>query len=263
MINRIDKIVENPINPITGIKYDESWTILILTDSTEYQQMCGSHNGCAYTIKLSRHYDRWQMAVGDFIGFNGANGRNMILVMSETDLANAKNCYAAHRFNEPVLREYEPDVLIHSTTMESWNKIQRDGMLKSWNRLKRENAVNENSPIGSQLGDPADFSDYIMFGGGVTGEIVVNSKQSGKIIMDIDGEYQTGARLYFDAKKIARDGLLVRDGTHVKVKESLPLEPYLIWVATWRELGLPGQISTPRIFAEAADRRFSKQNEKN
>ena len=35
--------------------------------------------------------------------------------------------------------------------------------------------------------------DYIMFGNGVSGEIVVNSKQSGKIVMDIDAEYKTGA----------------------------------------------------------------------
>ena len=47
-----------------------------------------------------------------------------------------------------------------------------------------------------------------MFGDGVTGEIVVNSKQQGKIVMSTDAEYLTGARLYFDAKRMAHDGLL-------------------------------------------------------
>lgn len=99
-----------------------------------------------------------------------------------------------------------------------------------------------------------------MFGGGVSGEIAVNSKQLGKIVMDIDAEYKTGARLYFDAEKIARDGLLVRDGAHVKVKDCLPLEPYLIWIATWDKVGLESQISTPRIFTELSDEKFENIN---
>lgn len=114
--------------------YDNSWRILMLTDNLDYQQMCGSSNGCAYMIKTSRQYKNWKMAVGDFMGFCEANKK-------------------------------------------------------------------EERPIGIQLGDPMDFSDYIMFGGGVTGEIVVNSKQQEKIIMDINAKYLTGARLYFDAKK--------------------------------------------------------------
>ena len=74
--------------------------------------------------------------------------------------------------------------------------------------------------------------------------------------MDVDSEYLTGARLYFDAEKIAKDGLLVRDGSHLKVKDALPLHPYIIWVATWDSIGLESQISTPRIFAEQSDRVF-------
>lgn len=72
--------------------------------------------------------------------------------------------------------------------MESWKNIQRDGVLKSWNKLKTENIVLEEHPIGMKLGDPKSFSDYIMFGAGVTGEIVVHSKQVGKIVMDINAE---------------------------------------------------------------------------
>ena len=131
-----------------------------------------------------------------------------------------------------------------------------DGALKSWNQLKRDLAEWESKPIGAQLGDLAEFSDYIMFGGGVSGEIVVSSKLSGFINMDVNAEYHTGARLYFDAKKMAEDGMLVRDGAHVKVKGLLPLEPYLMWVATWDKLGLNSPLSTPKIFAETADDRF-------
>ncbi|MDE5782526.1 MAG: hypothetical protein K2I03_13790 [Lachnospiraceae bacterium] len=68
--------------------------------------------------------------------------------------------------------------------------------------------------------------------------------------MDIDTKYLTGARLYFDSKKMAQDGLLIRDGCHLKVKHILPLNPYLIWTATWKNIGLDSQVSTPKIFSQ-------------
>ena len=257
MLYCVDKLIECGINPITGCGYDSSWIALILTDSKDYQFMCGSQNGCAYTIKVSRtKCDDWKMAVGDFVSFNEANAKNIILAMTELEYKTVKTYYEGHGYNEPFLRKDEPLVLVHSTPMSSWKQIKHDGMLKSWNKLKAERAIEEEQPIGIQLGDPADFSDYIMFGGGVTGEIVVNSKQQGKIIMDANAEYQTGARLYFDAKRLAQAGLLVRDGCHIKVKDTLPLDPYLVFAATWDSIGLTSQMSTPKIFAQTADEVF-------
>jgi len=259
VVYRIDELTECSINPMTGDEYDSLWIVLILTDREEYQFMCGSENGCAYTIKVSRaKCDDWKMAVGDFISFNEANEKNIILVMTESEYEAVTDSYKGHSYNETVLRKNEPLVLVHSTPMVHWEQIKKDGMLKSWNVLKAEQVVAEEHPIGAKLGDPADFRDYIMFGGGVTGEIVVNSKQQGKILMDINAEYLTGARLYFDAKRMAQDGLLVRDGCHLQVKDTLPLTPYLIYVATWDAVGLESQVSTPRFFAEKADMQFEK-----
>lgn len=257
MIYRIDQLSENNINPITGHTFDASWMILTLTDSAEYQQLCGCFTGCAYTIRVSRFKCAgWQMAVCDFIDYCRAKGKNAVVVMSEADLQESEKVYTGHRYNDPFLRDGEPSFLIHSTPMSSWQQIRRDGMLKSWNRLKSENHIREEHPIGIQLGDPTDFSDYIMFGGGVTGEIVVSSRQQGKIAMDENAEYLTGARLYFDAKRMAQDGLILRDGCHLKVEGTLPLEPYLIWAATWDVVGLKDQVSTPKIFSEEADNIF-------
>lgn len=257
MLFRIDDFVENCVNPITRREYDSSWIVLILTNSTEYEFFLGSNNGCAYTVKVSKVLCRqWKDSVGDFISFNEAHKKNIILVMSETDYLSATQHYQGRLYNDAGLRAYEPSILIHSTSLENWEKIQKDGMLKSWNKLNRENATHEARPIGAELGDPSDFSDYIMFGGGVSGEIVVNSRQSGKIIMDINAEYLSGARLYFDFQKIAEDGLLIRDGAHLKVKDTLPLDPYLIWAATWESIGLPMRLSTPKEFAEKADEAF-------
>lgn len=258
MIYRVDNLPENKINPITGKKFDSSWIIFALTSSADYRTVTGSGNEGVYSIQLSKVLNEdWRFAVGDFIGYCEANGLNGILVMSEIDFEDAKRLYAGHHYDEPTLRQGEPLVLIHSTTTENWSSIQHDKMLKSWNRLKKDNAITENCPIGAQLGDLAEFSNYIMFGGGNSGEIVVSSKLSGFINMDVNAEYHTGARLYFDARHMAQDGLLIRDGVQIKVKNALPLKPYLIWAATWDKLGLESPVSTPKVFAETADKQFS------
>ena len=257
MIYRVDYLPENKINPITGQEYDSSWIVFTLTCSVDNRAITGMGKEGVYFIRVSRFLnDDWQLSVGDFIGYCDANALNGILVMSESDYNDALGKYDGHSYNEPVLRNDEAPILIHSTTADCWKSIQHDGALKSWNQLKRDLVEWESKPIGAQLGDLSEFSDYIMFGGGVSGEIVVSSKLSGFINMDVNAEYHTGARLYFDAKKMAEDGMLVRDGAHVKVKGYLPLEPYLMWVATWDKLGLNSPLSTPKIFAETADDRF-------
>ncbi|MCR5736870.1 MAG: hypothetical protein K6G64_04385 [Eubacterium sp.] len=166
------------------------------------------------------------------------------------------DCFEENMINPITNREYEDTVLIHSTTRANYENILKEGCLKSWNQLKREQAITEDKPIGYYLGDPVELRDYILFANGVTGEIVVNSKQKNRIEMDVDSEYITGARLYFDMKKIAEDGLLVRDGGEIKVRDVLPLNPYLILAATWDKIGLESEKSSPRKFADAADRYF-------
>lgn len=253
MIYRVDNFIENNINPITKREYDSSWLVLVLSSDIDDAMIVGANNGCAYSMKISKQlHDDWKMAIGDFIGYCKVNNLNGIIAITEDEYNEAQNYYVGHSYNETLLRDYETPILVHSTSMGNWIQIQKDGMLKSWNSLN----ITDKEPIGKQLGDPVHFSDYIMFGGGVSGEIVVNSKQSDKIVMDIDVEYKTGARLYFDAEKIAKDGLLVRDGAHIKVKDCLPLEPYLIWTATWEKVGLESQISTPKIFTKMSDEKF-------
>ncbi len=118
--------------------------------------------------------------------------------------------------------------------------------------------MNEQKPIGSFLNDPEDYSDYIMFNnGGFSAELVVSSKQKGFICMDTDAEYNAGARLYFDAAKIAGDGLLVRDGAHLKVKDILQLDKYLIWTATPDILGI-NAVTKPITFGKMADETFER-----
>ena len=48
--------------------------------------LCGSRNGCAYTLKISRRYSGWELAVGDFLDFYANGGKNVLAVLSEADL---------------------------------------------------------------------------------------------------------------------------------------------------------------------------------
>ena len=253
MIHRLDSFTEGPVNPVTSQPYDGSWIIFMLTNG-DYTSFCGCENGCAYTLKVSRKHPHWAMALGDFIGHHSAAGKNLILVVPEADYAHALDAYAGHTHDERFLRAYEPAVLVHSTTPEGWAHIQRDGCLKSWNHLHREQSGHEHQPIGALLGDPAELRDYILFGGGVTGEIVVSSKQKGRIEMDVYCAYTPGARLYFDMRKLARDGLLIRDGSEIKIRDVLPLAPYLLFAATGDILA--GEPATPHRFTAMADELF-------
>lgn len=258
MIYRLDRLEGGENNPITGQAYDSAWRVMVLTSNRDYRQLVGKQNG-VYTIQISRILcPDWRLSVGDFCGFCEENHCSGIVVMGRRELDDALKQYVGHSFREAALREGEPKVLIHSTPAESWKKIQACGMLKCWNLCQEEGLVSELHPIGRLLGDPADFSDYIMFGGGIAGEIVVSSRQRGEIWMDSTAGYHPGARLYFDSKKIAQDGLLMRDGCHLKVKRCLSLEPYLIWKADWKGVGLKTPVSSPERFAQLADRRFGE-----
>ncbi len=253
MIYRLDEFTENDMNPITNMRYDDSWIVFVLTDSKKYNMLVGCDKGCAYIVKFSRYANvDWRLSLCDFISYNEEQNKNIILVLKSEELEEARKIYVGHSFKEKTLRDNEPKVLIHSTTLENYEQIKKDGILKCFNRLSFSE-----EPIGAKLGDPKDFRDYIMFySGGTAGEIVVHSKQAGEIIMDENSEYIPGARLYFDANKVAADGLLIRDGCHLKVKNELLLSPYLIFTATKESVGLSKSSSTPKEFSEMSDKLF-------
>ena len=251
---------ENPTNPITNQPFAADWVILHLTDSQDYTFLNGAQNGSAYAFLVSRHYNQWQYAVSDFLQYHTSLGSHILCAMSQQDYTDTIRLFKDHPYNEYTLRSYEPAVLVHSTTPNGWLGIQFDAQLRSWNSLRTSNSIKENTPIGSSLGDPADFSDYIMFSdGNLSGEIVVSSKEKGRICMDVNAHYHPGARLYFDAAAIARDGLLLRDGAHLKVKDRLPLYPYLLTVITPQTLSLSPEDHTPARFTYLANQTFAAQ----
>lgn len=255
ILRRIDSYTADTADPNTGLPYDCSWTVFSLTDES-CRMRVGAENGGAYVLSVGKAHLNWRMALGDFIDYHKSQGGKIVLALKQEALDDALKLYEGHSCRDRFLRDSEEPVLIHSTTPQSFEKIIKDGCLKSWNILQREGFFAGEEPIGSLLGDPSELRDHILFGSGATGEIVVSSKEKHRIEMDWDQPYQPGARLYFDMKKIAEDGLLIRDGSEIKVRDTLPLKPYLIWAAAAEELGLSHGPVTPRQFAEKADRYF-------
>ena len=129
MVYRVDELTECGINPITGCGYDNSWVVLMLTDSEEYQFMCGSRNNCAYTIKVSRtKYDEWKMVVGDFLSYNEVNAKNIILVMTESEYEAMKDYYKEkYKLSSIIVNDYKK-------LYESLNETQINSQLEAYRK---------------------------------------------------------------------------------------------------------------------------------
>lgn len=227
----------------------------VLTDSKEYKQFNCFENS-TYTLKISRNFKYWYYDFCDLMDFYKGTDIEVITEVREKDIILARKLYGNHKFNERTLREYETDVMVHSTTKDNVQSILADKKLKSWNLLKKEKSRWEDKPIGSLLGDIDDFSNYVMLSAfSQNNEVVTASKANGEINTDINQTYVAGARFYLNAKKLARDGLLLRDGAHIKVKDFIDLEKYLIWYSTPQILGVDENL-TPNLFFKLSNERF-------
>ena len=255
--NSFDRLKCNPFN--NDLPYDYKWIMLKLIDAAEYFSFSSGGKDGLFHLIITKENPDWHFKIFDFIQYEESHGNNIIISVNQSDLDEAKKVYNGHSFNENFLRPYEPNILLHCTSKECYQSIMSDNCLKSWNTLRNENKLTYENPIGELLGDPVDYRDYIMFThSGKSAERVVSSRQKGYIDMNFDSPYIAGARLYFYAEKIAKDGLLVRDGVHLKVKDTLPIEKYLLWIATPEILGI-SENTTPRIFAEKADMMFNEK----
>lgn len=236
---------------------DASCVLCRLVEGAAWQFRVGGGKG--YTVEISKAFPQWQLHLMDLVHFYDSEGCRVVLVAESADYIAAQAAYAGHSCRDRFLRPDEPAVLTHSTTPDGWTSIQRDGCLKSWNLLRREGQLNEDAPIGAALGDPLGLRDYVMLSGSsVFGEIVVLSRQRGALVYSENAPYRPGARLYFDGASLARDGLLIRDGCHIKTRDRLPLEPYLLWTADGAALCRNGDgLSTPAAFSALADRQFA------
>lgn len=228
-----------------------------LSDSDQYKILCYEDNK-KYAVTISRLSENWFYDLCDLIDFYKDSAIKVAVNVEEAELHKARELYGSHRFDERFLRSYESKVLVHSTLPENVQSVFDDGELKCWNTLKIEKKGWEANPIGVLLGDIQDFSNYIMLSDmRDNNEIVVASKQKHKIDISTEQMYMPGVRIYLDAEKLAKDGLLLRDGEHTKVREKISLDKYMIWYSTPERVGI-GKKTTPKEFFEESNKVFKE-----
>lgn len=245
-------------NDYINEKRTEDDALLYIVSQKDYKLFSGKNTSNIFCIMLNREkLDYWQYSVCDFILYTQSYKKTPVIISSteafEEALTKMPDCQSTMRN----LRDYDPEVFIHSTLKTNWEQIRLDGHLYSWSYLAKHKKISETAPIGQLLGDPKDYSEFIMLGHGqsIGGEYVVMSKQAGYIKCMDDEVYEPGVRLYFDGKKLAKDGKLLRDGIHYKVKDAICLNDYFLEVIDESQLSC-GAPYTPSSFSKESNQLF-------
>ncbi|ADL53078.1 hypothetical protein [Clostridium cellulovorans] len=237
-------------------QYGESWSAFIYDEEIQYYSNV-VHKTKVYCLKVSPDLDKDFQRIIDFVKYETYHKRNVIIKVHKK-LRPSIEAVLRNNFadNDTAIRETDPRWVVHSTTKDSWEEIKKSGFLYSPSELKRMNILVKEIGL-KELVEPKDYSDYIMFDilNGC-GEIVVNSRQLGYVCTKPDIPYNPGVRLYFDAYKIIKDGLAVRDGLHIiKVKEKLHFQEYLAMAVT-ADISTTRELWTPTTYTEWANRYF-------
>lgn len=240
--------------------YGPAWSCwLIHTDDS--RGLYGRRNGL-FCQGVTLHDPCMPRNLADFLRYEARHERQVIIAGPDgLDLPELVRQALQHPSDSRVVRPADPRWIVHSTTGEAWERIQRAGSLKSLARLRREHLPVPGIGFDA-FGEPADYAEHVMLGPleSIGSEIVVNSFQQGRPCYDEDAPYTPGARLYFDTRRIIHDGLAVRDGVHkLKIRDHLPLQPYLLAAATPEQVDPAGSIAswTPRTFLARANAWFA------
>ena len=244
--------------------YGPRWSCFHLTGADDDWIRNGCEPSGLHVAAFGRRCEEVEQRLSDFLHYETAHGRNVI-VSGPLDISAEVlvNRALALPLSPTAIRSADPRWVVHSTTLEAWTAIQSCGALCSFARLrgsgKPERALGE-----VLLGDPPDYTEYVAFGRteAIGSEFVVACRQAGKMLSGPDTQYEPGVRLYFDAHRILRDGLAVRDGLHtLKVHGCLPLQPYLVLKVAADDLPplAAGEQWTTSMFLQRANEAFERR----
>lgn len=211
-------------------EYGYKWSSFVYNENIS--QYTNSYpNAKVYSLSVNPDIDENFEKIVDFISYESYYNRNIILCVPERIREILKVTLFENKFSitSKEIRNSDNRWLVHSTTNELWKKIKLSGSLLSPNMLRSKGETIHEIGL-KELLEPSDYSDFVMLDiMNGCGELVVNSRQLGFVCLDANIEYKPGVRLYFDAHKIIKDGLAIRDGLHIlKIKNSLPLDKYLV-----------------------------------
>jgi len=250
--------------------FELGWSSFCILDTDDDQIMTGRVGTGSFSARFGRRVKHLEASLIDFIHYENRYGRMVILSFPED--MNIDRFIERAQYIVPgpdIVRPEDPKVIVHSTTLEAWNKIHSDEQLKSATELSQTGVqlghkLDSSSELGQYLKyEPVEYSDYIMFGNidSVAPEIVVASNQAGRFIMDAHAVYEPGVRLYFNNYRIIQDNLIVRDGLHTtKVHKRLSLSPFLLAAISVDDLDPCREVKiwTLQSFMERANDLFFK-----
>ncbi len=209
-----------------------------------------------HVLRFSPAVDNEHIRLFDFLTYELSHNRNVIIKVCKGISAEDLITQYKDAPHEITFRSTDEEYMVHSTSLLTWECIQKDKVLFSPNMLKAEGRAVMEIGLKPML-EPPDYSDYIMLDVlNGCGELVVNSRQLGYVCTDPEVFYIPGVRLYFDVRKLIRNKIAVRDGLHLlKVKDRLPLADYLVAVISAEDF--PGEMKwTPTLFTEKANQLF-------
>ena len=254
-------------NPFTTDgAYDSGWSCFCLLDRDDDQAFTGRSGDGPFSARFGRGVEDLESHLADFLRYESAHRRTVILSFpADIDADVFVSRALANTPPGNVIRPADPRVVEHSTTLEAWERISADGMLKAASQLGagkyRAHSASALTEIERYYQDePPEYGDYVMFGGmGPGSEVILASNACGRFVMDTDAVYTPGIRLYFDNHRIIAAGLATRDGLHLtKVHRQLPLAPYLLAAITAADIDPEGRVEkwTIRLFTEKANEVF-------
>jgi len=249
----------NPFTP--GGSYGAEWSCFRIPVPSEPHSFNGRGANGLYVFCPGHSCGNLEERLADFLRYESAHGRRVIVAApSDIDVDALVKRSLLNTPDGRVVRRTDPRWVVHSTPLESWRGIQKSGELWSLARLAKETA--SIAGIGArELGDPQDYAEYVTLGDvdSLGPEFVVASHQRGTVTTNETVPYGPGQRLYFDCHRIIRDGIACRDGLHtVKVRDRLPLKPYLAAAVGVKDVDPTGAVPTwtPRLFVPRANAHF-------
>lgn len=257
--------IDQPNPFTTDGAYGIQWSVFEICDRDDDRHVYRRASNGLFCFLAGRKTDKLESRLADFLYYERTHGRKVILscpadITIEDVVKRAIKAAPAGAS----VRQSDPQWVVHSTPLDSWQSIRESGALKSFARLQAE-GVTVNGVGFHELGEPNDFAEHVMLGGfnAIGPENVVASQTKGYIFTEQNTPYTPGVRLYFDAHRIIRAGLVVRDGLHtLKVRNELPLCPYFVTAVTVAKIDPSGKVKnwTPKSFLERANAWFTANN---
>ena len=252
-------------NPFrTDGTYGLRWSSLTILESSDFPlRYIGRYrnNEGLYCCQIGSNCPNLTLILADYITYESMHGRTVIIAApAGTDVELMIKTAMTEYPRTSVVRPDDGEWAVHSTTLSRWERIQACGQIRSIQRLHEDGIVYPE--IGfTELREPEDFREYVVLADfeSINPEFVVASHGKGCVITEENSSYEPGVRLYFDAHKIIRDGLAVRDGLHsLKIHDHLRLIPYFAAAISVSDMNHSECTSawTPRSFLREANNHF-------